>query len=123
MPWQPGQSGNPSGYQGGRQRRHREVFDEIKRLGYRDALITLAKLQHESQDESIQAQAAGLLAPSHPKLQSIPTPWFVENPLDAPEFTSVEIAESFLAKITVLVARGELDFQSGLELSTMTSAW
>jgi hypothetical protein len=124
MVWQPGQSGNPSGWQGGRQRRHREVFDEIKKLGYRDALITLAKLQHESQDESIQAQAAGLLVPyAHPKLQSISTPRFIENPIDVPDFTSVEVARDFIATVTVRVARGELDFQSGQELIAMTKVW
>jgi hypothetical protein len=124
MPFAPGQSGNPSGWQGGRQRRHREVFDEIKKLGHRDALITLSEIQHTTQDESLKIAAAAALAPyAHPKLQALPTPRFIENPIEVPEFTSVQIAESFLAKITVLVARGELDIQSGLELSTLAKNW
>jgi hypothetical protein len=124
MVFQPGQSGNPSGYNGGRQWRHRAIFDEIKQLGHRDALITLSTIQHETQDESLKIAAAAALAPyAHPKLQSIPTPRFIEHPIDVPDFTSVEIAESFLAKVTVLTARGELDFQSALELSTMAKAW
>jgi hypothetical protein len=122
--FQPGQSGNPSGWQGGRQRRHREIFDEIKKLGHRDALITLSTIQHETQDESLKIAAAAALAPyAHPKLQAIPTPRFIEHPIDVPDFTSVEIAEGFLAKLTVLTARGELDFQSALELSTMAKSW
>jgi hypothetical protein len=120
----PGQSGNPSGWQGGRQRRHREVFDEIKKLGHRDALITLSQIQHETQDVSLKIAAAAALAPfAHPKLQSIPTPRFIDNPIDVPDFTSVEVARDFIATVTVRVARGELDFQSGQELIAMAKVW
>jgi hypothetical protein len=124
MTWSPGQSGNPNGYQGPRNRRRHEVFELIKGLGHRDALVTLSAIQQESQDPFRQVQAAAALAPyCHPKLQATPTPRFIEHPIDVPDFTSVEIAESFLAKVTVLTARGELDFQSALELSTMAKAW
>ena len=58
MTFAPGQSGNPKGYHGPRAAKHRAVFEEIKKLGYRDFLVTLAKLQHESKDESIQCAAA-----------------------------------------------------------------
>jgi hypothetical protein len=123
MTWAPGQSGNPNGYQGPRNRRRHEVFELIKGLGHRDALVTLSTIQQESQDPFLQVQAAAALAPyCHPKLQATPTPRFVD-PIETPDFTSVEIAESFLAKITVLVARGQLDIQSGLELSMLTKAW
>jgi hypothetical protein len=124
MPWVPGQSGNPAGYHGSRRWRHREVFEEIKKLGYRDALITLAQIQHESPDDSLRVAAAAALAPySHPKLQALPTPRFIDNPLEVPEFTHLSDAESFLAKIAALVARGELDIQTGLELSTLAKNW
>ena len=87
MPWAPGQSGNPAGYHGSRRWRHREVFEEIKRLGHRDALVTLSTIQHESQDDSLRVAAAAALALyAHPKLQSLPTPRFVENPIEVPEF-------------------------------------
>ena len=124
MPWAPGQSGNPAGYHGSRRWRHRDVFEEIKRLGHRDALVTLSTIQHESQDDSLRVAAAAALAPyAHPKLQSLPTPRFVENPIEVPEFTHLSDAESFLAKIAALVARGELDIQTGLELSTLAKNW
>src|SRR5215471_4694206 len=85
MPWQPGQSGNPAGYHGPRRWRHREVFEEIKKLGYTDALITLARIQHESMDDSLRVAAAAALAPySHPKLQALPTPRFIDNPIEVP---------------------------------------
>src|SRR5262245_49899219 len=44
-------------------------------------------------------------------------------PLDTPEFTHLSDAEQFLAKIAALVARGELDIQTGLELSTLAKNW
>jgi hypothetical protein len=126
MPFAPGQSGNPSGWQGGRQRRHREVFDEIKSLGHRDALITLSTIQNnDNNDTELRIAAAAALAPyAHPKLQSIPTPRFIETPIEVPaEFTHVSDAENFLAKIAVLVARGHLDIQSAQELSGLVKAW
>jgi hypothetical protein len=124
MTFQPGQSGNPNGYSGPRTRRRHEVFEIIKGLGHKDALVTLSTLAHESQDEGIKMAAAAALVPyCHPKLQATPTPRFVETPIEVPpEFTHVSGAEAFLSKIAVL-ARGQLDFQSGLELSSLVKAW
>ena len=45
---------------------------------------------------------------------------FIET---VPEFSHLSDAESFLAKIATLMAAGELDFQSGLELSSIVKAW
>ena len=53
----------------------------------------------------------------------MPPPRFVDTPIQVPDFTSIEVAESFLAKIATLVAGGELDIQTGLELSTLTKNW
>src|SRR6516162_9351240 len=124
MTFQPGQSGNPKGYSGPRNRRRHEVFQIIKDLGHKFALVTLSTLAHESQDEGIKMAAAAALAPyCHPKLQATPTPRFVENPIDVADFVRVSDAESFLARLPVLVARGELDFQSAQELCAMTKLW
>jgi hypothetical protein len=124
MAWQPGQSGNPNGYAGPRVRRRNKVFDIIQGLNHKDALEVLSTLANHSQDEGIKVGAAAALAPyCHPKLQATPVPRFIENPIDTPDFTSVEVAEGFLAKIPVLVARGQLDFQSALELSSMAKLW
>jgi hypothetical protein len=127
--WVPGVSGNPNGYHGprngSRHRRHKEIFERIKGLGHEDALVTLSSIQNDTNaDPNLRIAAAAALAPfAHPKLQAMPVPRFIDNPIDVPDFTSVEVAEAFLGKLTVLVARGELDFQSGLELSTMTQNW
>ena len=124
MTWAPGQSGNPNGYSGPRNRRRHEVFQIIKDLGHKDALVTLSTLAHESQDEGIKIAAAAALAPfCHPKLQATPTPRFIDTPIDVPDFGRVSDAERFLAKLPVLVARGELDFQSAQELCAMTKLW
>ena len=48
---------------------------------------------------------------------------FIDNPIDVPHFDRISDAESFLGKLPVLVARGELDFQSAQELCAMTTLW
>jgi hypothetical protein len=123
--FQPGQSGNPFGNKNASRRsRNAVVFDEIINRGYLDPLLTLAKIQHESENEGIRASAAASLAPyTHPKLQSLPVPRFNPTPIDIPEFQTISDAERFLAKIAVLTARGELDFQSALELTTIAKTW
>jgi hypothetical protein len=125
MVFQPGQSGNPSGYKKNTRRKgNAEIFHEIKNRGYLDPLLTLAKIQHESQNEGIRASAAASLAPyTHPKLQSIPVPRFISTPIEIPVFQTITDASTFLAKVTTLVGRGELDLDFGKELSAMASAW
>jgi len=125
MVWAPGQSGNPNGYKGPRERRRKEVFDIIKNLGHKDALETLSYLQHNEQIEpGLRIAAAAALAPfCHPKMQATPTPRFIDNPIDVPDFTHVSDADNFLAKLPVIVARGLLDFQSAQELCAMTKLW
>jgi len=125
MVWAPGQSGNPHGYAGPRERRRKEVFEIIKNLGHKDALETLSYLQHNEQIEpGLRIAAAAALAPyCHPKMQATPTPRYIDVQLDVPEFTHVSDAENFLAKIALLVARGNLDIQSGQELSGLVKLW
>src|SRR6516165_3147394 len=125
MTWAPGQSGNPKGYAGPRERRRKEVFEIIKNLGHKDALETLSYLQHNEQIEpGLRIAAASALAPyCHPKMQATPTPRFVECQIAVPGFTHLSDAEQFLAKVAALVARGELDIQTGTELSTLAKNW
>jgi hypothetical protein len=116
MVWQPGQSGNPAGYNGNRNytnrhKLHREVFEQIKGLGHKDALLTLSEIQNDpNKDDGLRVVAATALAPfQHPKLQALPTPRYIATPIDVPDFQTVEDATKFLARIPVLIARGELD--------------
>src|SRR6516162_2075623 len=125
MPWAPGQSGNPNGYKGPRERRRAEVFDIIKNLGHKDSLETLSYHQHNEQiDPGLRIAAAAALAPyCHPKMQATPTPRFIDLQLDIPEFSHVSDAENFLAKIALLTAKGHLDIQSAQELSGLVKTW
>jgi hypothetical protein len=125
MTWAPGQSGNPLGYAGPRERRRKEVFDIIKNLGHKDALETLSYLQHNEQIEpGLRIAAASALAPyCHPKMQATPTPRYIELQIDVPEFTNVSIAEDFLSRILSLVARGHLDIQQGQELAALAKMY
>jgi hypothetical protein len=125
MPWEPGKSGNPSGYNGPRDRARRAVFERIQALKHADALETLSTLQNDPNTEpNLRVAAAAALAPyCHPKMQATPTPRFIELQLDVPEFTHLSDAENFLAKIALLVARGHLDIQSAQELSGLVKLW
>jgi hypothetical protein len=125
MPWAPGQSGNPNGYKGPRERRRKEVFDIIKNLGHKDALETLSYLQHNEQIEpGLRIAAAAALAPyCHPKMQATPTPRYVELQIDVPDFTSVNVAEDFLARILSLVAKGHLDIGQGQEVAALAKMY
>src|SRR6516162_1716475 len=125
MTWLPGQSGNPAGYAGPRERRRKEVFEIIKNLGHKDALETLSYLQHNEQiDPGLRIAAAAALAPyCHPKMQATPTPRYIDLQIDIPEFVHVSDAEAFLARIALLCAKGHLDIQSAQELSALVKLW
>jgi hypothetical protein len=125
MTWVPGQSGNPKGYAGPRERKRKEVFKLIEGLNHDDALVTLSTLQNDkTADPGLRIAAASALAPyCHPKMQATPTPRYVELQIDVPEFTNVSIAEEFLARILSLVAKGHLDIQQGQELAGLAKMY
>ena len=120
-----GQIGNPTGRPlGSRNRRTKEIIDQIIKSNNKDPLITLSEISSTDPDSAIRATAANMLAPyMYSKMQSTPAPRFVEEVFDIPEFTHLSDAEQFLAKIAALTARGELDIQTGLELSSLAKAW
>jgi hypothetical protein len=115
MTFQPGQSGNPSGYKGprwgNRHKIHREVLEQIKGLGHKDCLLTLSEIQNDpNKDDTVRVSAAiGLARFVHPSLQAIPVPRYIERPINIPDFHTVEDATKYLGTIPGLIARGELD--------------
>ena len=120
-----GQIGNPNGRPlGSRNKRTKEIIQQIIESNNKDPLVTLSEISSSDPDSAIRATAANMLAPyMHSKMQSTPAPRFVEE-LDIPtQFTHLSDAESFLAKIAALVAGGQLDIQTGLELSSLAKAW
>jgi hypothetical protein len=120
-----GQIGNPNGRPlGSRNKRTKEIIQLIIESNNKDPLITLSEISSNDPDSAIRATAANMLAPyMHSKMQSTPAPRFIEDSLGVPEFTHLSDAESFLAKIAALVARGHLDIQSGQELSALIKTW
>ena len=89
--------------------RTKEISQQIIAAGNKDPLLTLSEIQATDQDSAVRATAANMLATYlHSKLHAVPAPRYIEHPIDVPDFTSVEIAKNFLARIPVLVARGEL---------------
>ena len=120
-----GHTNNPIGRPpGSRNKRTQEVLDQIKARGDKDPLDALSEIITKNQDPSIVAQAANMLAPYvHSKRSAVLVPRYAEHPISVPEFLTVEDAEKFLGHIPVLVDRGELDFQSAQDFSTLTRNW
>src|SRR5262249_54897396 len=121
-----GQIGNPNGRPlGSRNKRTKEIINQIIQSGNKDPLLTLSEISSSDLDSSVRAAAANMLAPyMHSKMQSTPAPRFVEELFpEIPEFTHLSDAEKFLARTTALVARGQLDIQTGLELTSIAKAW
>jgi hypothetical protein len=117
--WYP--NGRPKG---SRNRRTQEILDLLQARGDKDPLDALSDIVTKNQDPAIVAQAANMLAPYvHSKRGAAVPPRFLGEPVQVPDFTSIEDAEKFLADLPQRVGRGELDFQSGLDLSTLTRNW
>ena len=124
MTFQPGHTFSPGRRPGSRNKRTAEIFERLEGRGDKDPADLLSEIvTSESEPKELRVQAANFLMPyKYGKCGSIPPARFIE-PIDVPDFERVSDAEFFLAKIAVLVARGHLDIQSGLELSTLTRNW
>jgi hypothetical protein len=86
--------------------------------------MRLSEIVHSEPDTSLAISASTALAPyMHGKMGTIPAPRFVADPFEVPSFQTIDQAEDYLAEIPQRVARGELDFQSGLDFSAMIRNW
>jgi hypothetical protein len=102
-----------------------EIFHRLENRGDLDPADLLSSIVTNNQEpKELRIQAAGLLMPyKYSKCGTSPVLRFIESPITVPEFSHLSDAESFLAKIATLMAAGELDFQSGLGLSSIVKAW
>jgi hypothetical protein len=125
VPYSPGESGNLNGRpKGSRNRRTQEILDAIRERGDKDPVDALSEIVTTTTNQELKVQAANILAPYlHSRRSTAPTPRYIEEPVVVPQFTSIEQAEEYLAEIPRRVGQGELDFQSGLDLSTLTKNW
>jgi hypothetical protein len=114
--WVKGQSGNPSGRTpGARNKRTKEIVDQIIATGNKDPLLTLSDLQAQSEDEGIRATAASMLAPYlHSKLVAVPAPRYIEHVFVHPHSTPTTEAEisANISHLNQAYAAGGLDFES-----------
>ena len=99
-------------------RRSNELALRLKERGDVDpADFCSSIVSSPNESTELKLQAANYLLPYlYSKRGAVTPPRYVEEVITAPEFTSVEIAESFLAKIATLVAGGELDIQPDTRL-------
>jgi len=125
MTFQPGHNLSPGRPPGSVNRRSEPLRIRLKERGDVDpADFCSSIVSSPNEPTELKLQAANCLLPYlYSKRGAVTPPRYVEESLVVPEFTSVEIAEEFLAKIATLVAGGELDIQTGLELSQLTKAW
>jgi hypothetical protein len=121
----PGQTNNPNGRPPGRvNKRTQAVLDLIHERGDTDPLVALSDIVTKNQDPSIVAQAANILAPYvHSKRGTIPAPRFVDEPIEVPDFQSIDQAKDFLAAIAQRAGRGELELQSANDISNLVRNW
>ena len=125
MTFQPGHTFSPGRRPGSRNKRTAEIFNRLESRGDLDPAELLSSIVTNNEEpKELRIQAAGLLMPyKYSKCGTSPVLRFIESPITVPEFSHLSDAESFLAKIATLMAAGELDFQSGLELSSIVKAW
>ena len=121
----PGHTNNPNGRPPGRvNKRTQAVLDLIHERGDTDPLVALSDIVTKNQDPSIVAQAANILAPYvHSKRGTIPAPRFVDEPIEVPQFTTIDQAEDFLALIAQRAGKGELELQSATDICGMVRHW
>ena len=121
----PGHTNNPAGRPPGRvNKRTQAVLDLIHERGDTDPLVALSDIITKNQDPSIVAQAANILAPYvHSKRGTIPAPRFVEEPIEVPDFQTIDQAEDFLASIAQRAGKGELELASATDICGMVRHW
>jgi hypothetical protein len=123
--FQPGNKESTGRPKGAPNKRSTELENRLRNRGDVDPADFLSSIvTSETEATEFKIAAANYLLPYlYAKRGAIPPPKYVELEIDVNEFTHVSDAENFLAKIALLVARGQLDIQSAQELSGLVKTW
>ena len=110
---------------GSRNKRTAELWDLLEKRGDRDPIEFLSQIVSDNTIPlDTRRQAAVDIAPyKHSRCQSVPTPQYIEEPIEVPEFTSVAVAKSFLAYLNQLYCSGKYSAKSLEPAVKMTMGW
>src|SRR5436190_7551599 len=108
MTFQPGHNLSPGRPPGSVNRRSEELRRRLKDRGDVDpAEFCSSIVSSQTEPTELKLAAANYLLPYlYSKRGAVTPPRFVEESFDVPEFTHLSDAESFLAKLAALTARG-----------------
>src|SRR5262245_40418873 len=106
MPFDHGNTNGLGRPKGSRNKRTAELFARLDARGDIDSADFLSSIvtnPNEPQEQRI--QASGLLLPyRHPKMGTVPMPRYVDQPIQLPDFQSLEEAEAYLKQLAVRMA-------------------
>jgi hypothetical protein len=115
------QMGRPPG---SRNKRTQEILDLIEARGDKDPLEVLSDIASNSTNPDHRISASNSLAPYlHSKRGMTPAPRFVDDPIQVPNFTSVQEALDFQAEIARRAGAGELELQISQDISNLVKNW
>jgi hypothetical protein len=122
-----GEVANPAGRpKGSRNKRTQEIWNTLETRGDLDPAEHLSSIVSDKQaSPELRAAAANFLLPyKYSKCGSIIPPRYIEEPIDLPRPTSLEIANANIALISELKAQGriDLDFANSLIADNRTIA-
>jgi hypothetical protein len=125
MVFQPGQAYNPNGRPlGSRNKRTEEVNRRCREARHKDPIFALSETISNTQDEGLRISAAAALAPyMHSKMQSTPTPRYIENPIELEDPQTIDQANTQIAMLGTLLAKGEIDLDFQQALIASRRAW
>jgi hypothetical protein len=126
MVWFPGESGNSNGRPpDARRPRTQAALSVMDERGDRDSLEIASEIAN-NENHPIEARAPYIklvVDHTHSKPAATPPLRYINQPFEIDTFETEEQAEKFLAHVLMLVARGQQDIQSALDLHTLTRNW
>jgi hypothetical protein len=110
---------------GTRNKKTERIFKDLEARGDRDPADLLSSIvTNEKEPTDLRVRAADMLMPyKYGKRVQYPHLALLKDPIEVPNFTTVEEAENFLADISQRAGRGELELQAAIDVSTLVRNW